>query len=581
MELSITQLILTLIGHLGLMVASAFVVLNLGAGLKRYTGGHPVVEKVILILMFGGLAILGNYGTDPVYDAFANLRAMAVVTAGLIGGPIVGIGAGVLAGGHRFLIDIWGFTSAPCGLATLLEGGVAGFLSWRFGPRVLHWKVAAPLAAAGESMHMGLVLLMAKPFPEAFALVKLIAAPMIVVNAMGAGVFVELIKVLLRERESRESRQVQQILEIVNMTVGYLRSGLGAGSAKNTAEIIFAHVDVAAVAITNTTHVLSHVGLGSDHHIPGDPVKTGSTHEVLEHGEGRFLHRRRDIACPNENCPFNHGIIVPLKKGDEIVGSLKFYGTREHPLDKVHFQTAKGLAVLFSTQLELEEIQIQSRMLAYAEIRRLQAQINPHFLFNSLNTIASFCRTQPGKARELILDLSSYMRRNLDQSKGYITIKEELEQVEAYLAIEQARFGDRVSYHLDVTDGCENWPIPSLVIQPVVENAVKHGITPKEEGGIVSVVIDKSDDRLRICINDDGMGMSEEIVDRLYGTDEVQAASEGIGVRNTIHRLTRLYGSACDIAISSTVGEGTTVSFTIPYRVQSTVEEGNPLDSSS
>ncbi|MCG8470438.1 MAG: hypothetical protein MI742_01105, partial [Desulfobacterales bacterium] len=338
---SITQLILTLIGHLGLMVAAAFFILNLGAGLKRYTGGHPVVERVILIFLFGGLAILGNYGTDPVYDAFANLRAMAVVTGGLLGGPWVGVGAGVLAGGHRFLIDIWGFTSAPCGLATLLEGTVAGLLAWRFGPRVLHWKVAAPLAATGEALHMGLVLLMARPFPEALSLVQLIAAPMVLVNSVGAGFFVELIKTLFRERESRESRQVQQILEIANMTVGYLRSGLGAGSAKNTAEIIFDHVDVAAVAITNTTHVLAHVGSGSDHHIPGDPVKTGSTHQVLEGGQGMFVHRRSEIACPHASCPFSHGIVVPLKKGDQIVGSLKFYGTREHPLDNVHFQTAK------------------------------------------------------------------------------------------------------------------------------------------------------------------------------------------------------------------------------------------------
>jgi len=564
LDVSITHLLITLVEHLGLTVAAAFLILNMGAAGKTFLGKHPWVEKAVLTGFFGLFAILGNYGFDPVHDAFANLRAMAVVTGGLFGGPWVGLGAGLIAGGHRFLIDIGGFSSAPCATATLLEGVTAGLLAGWYGSRVMNWKVAFGLGVAGESMHMGLVLLFAKPFPEAVALVQLIAVPMILVNSVGAAFFVELIKGLFRERERRESRQVQQILEIANLTVGYLRAGLGAGSAKKTAEIIFRQVDVAAVAITDTTHVLAHMGAGADHHIAGEPIRTAATRMVLDDGLPLFRHTRREIACPHQGCPFHHGIIVPLKKGADIVGTLKFYGTREKPLDKVHFQTARGLAVLFSTQLELEDIQIQARMLAYAEIRRLQAQINPHFLFNSLNTIASFCRTRPDRARELILDLSSYMRRNLDQSKGYITVHEELEQVEAYLAIEQARFGDRVSYRLHVGEGCDNWPIPALVIQPVVENAVKHGITPQETGGTVTVSIDCDAALLTVRVVDDGVGMSDETVSRLYNPEELAAAGEGIGVRNTIHRLQRIYGPSCRMAIESVQGRGTEVSFSIP-----------------
>jgi two-component system sensor histidine kinase LytS len=545
-------------------VAAAFLILTMGAAGKTFLGKHPWVEKAVLTVFFGLFAILGNYGFGPVHDAFANLRAMAVVTGGLFGGPWVGIGSGLIAGGHRFLIDIGGFTSAPCATATLIEGVAAGLLAGRYGSRVMNWRVAFGVGVAGESLHMGLVLLFAKPFAEALALVQLISVPMILVNSVGAAFFVELIKGLFRERERRESRQVQQILGIANLTVGYLRSGLDAGSAKETVEIIHRHVDVAAVAITDTIHVLAHDGEGADHHIAGQPIRTAATRMVLDDGLPLFRHTRREIACPHKGCTFRQGIIVPLKKGDTIVGTLKLYGTREKPLDKVHFQTARGLAVLFSTQLELEDIQIQSRMLAYAEIRRLQAQINPHFLFNSLNTIASFCRTRPDRARELILDLSSYMRRNLDQSKGYITVREELEQVEAYLAIEEARFGERVKHRLEVGDGCENWPIPSLVIQPVVENAVKHGITPKEKGGTVTVTLERVGDLLHVQVADDGVGMSEETVHRLYNPEELAAVSEGIGVRNTIHRLRRIYGPDCRMIIQSSPGEGTTVSFSIP-----------------
>ncbi|WP_300667878.1 LytS/YhcK type 5TM receptor domain-containing protein [Desulfoluna sp.] len=564
MDISITHLLIILIEHLGLTVAAAFLILNMGAAGKTFLSQHPWMEKAVLTGFFGLFAILGNYGFDPVHDAFANLRAMAVVTGGLFGGPWVGLGAGLIAGGHRFLIDIGGFTSAPCATATLLEGVAAGLLAGWYGARVMNWKVAFGLGVAGESMHMGLVLLFARPFAEAADLVRLIAVPMILVNSVGAAFFVELIKGLFRERERRESRQVQQLLEIANVTVGYLRSGLGAGSASKTAEIIFRQMDVAAVAITDTTHVLAHMGAGSDHHIVGEPIRTAATRMVLDDGLPLFRHTRREIACPHAGCPFQHGIIVPLKKDESIVGTLKFYGTRSKPLDKVHFQTARGLAVLFSTQLELEDIQIQARMLAYAEIRRLQAQINPHFLFNSLNTIASFCRTRPDRARELILDLSNYMRRNLDQSKGYITVQEELEQVEAYLAIEQARFGERVKYRLHVGEGCEHWPIPALVIQPVVENAVKHGITPKESGGTVTVSIHCDSALMTVRVADDGVGMPEETIHRLYNPEELAAVSEGIGVRNTIHRLHRIYGPTCQVMIESVQGQGTEVSFSIP-----------------
>jgi two-component system sensor histidine kinase LytS len=228
------------------------------------------------------------------------------------------------------------------------------------------------------------------------------------------------------------------------------------------------------------------------------------------------------------------------------------------------FELAKGLANLFSTQLELENIQITERMLAHAEIRRLQSQINPHFLFNSLNTIASFCRTSPEKARSLLQDLSSYLRTSLDASKGFIPLSEELDQVRCYLAIEQARFGERVKVNFDVEEGCESWPIPPLIIQPLVENSVRHGILTREEGGEVSVQIRREEGHLHVEVRDDGIGMAPSQVETLFDKTRLDSRSGGIGVRNCFQRLEQMFGPSYLPSVASSPGQGTKVDFLLP-----------------
>jgi two-component system sensor histidine kinase LytS len=228
------------------------------------------------------------------------------------------------------------------------------------------------------------------------------------------------------------------------------------------------------------------------------------------------------------------------------------------------FELAKGLGNLFSTQLELENIQITERMLAHAEIRRLQAQINPHFLFNSLNTITSFCRTSPDKARSLLLDLSSYLRKSLEASRGFVPLSEELDQIRCYLAIEQARFGERIRVRFDVEDGCENWPIPPLIIQPLVENSVRHGILAQEDGGEISLQVRKDGGHLHVEVRDDGAGMNAAQVERLFSKTRLDSRSGGIGVRNCFQRLEQIFGPSYLPSVVSAPGQGTCVDFMLP-----------------
>ena len=320
--------------------------------------------------------------------------------------------------------------------------------------------------------------------------------------------------------------------------------------------------------MTDTKQVLAHVGAGRDHHLPGHPLVTTATQKVLETGEPIFLKERDQIGCSDPKCPFTAAIIVPLKKNGVVAGTVKFYGSSAHELNAVLFEIAKGLTDLFSIQLELEDIQIKDRLLAHAEIRHLQAQINPHFLFNSLNTIASFCRTAPDRARELILDLSLYMRKNLDSSRGFIRLADELDQINSYLAIEKARFGEHIRVKLDVEAGCEDWPIPSLIIQPLIENAVKHGIRSKPEGGTVGLTIRRLGNELGVTVYDDGAGMPDQVMAGLKIHHDIESQFEGVGLRNSNRRLEQIYGAQYGMQISSLENHGTTITFSIPVQQQ-------------
>jgi two-component system sensor histidine kinase LytS len=208
-----------------------------------------------------------------------------------------------------------------------------------------------PFTTVGETLHMFMVLAWCRPFVDALALVQVIALPMIIVNTLGAGVFAQILSVTIVQRERRLSLHAQQILAVANQTVGHLRSGLNYDSARATAEIIFAKTAPAAVAITDDGTVLAHIGEGADHHLAGEPILTQATRSVLATGEAVFLHGRSAIGCHEPACPFTQAIIVPLRKGPALVGTLKLYGSAKVKLDQIRFELAKGLAELFSSQL--------------------------------------------------------------------------------------------------------------------------------------------------------------------------------------------------------------------------------------
>lgn len=196
-----------------------------------------------------------------------------------------------------------------------------------------------------------------------------------------------------------------------------------------------------------------------------------------------------------------------------------------------------------------------------AELAFLQAQIKPHFLFNALNTFSAISLTDNRKAQKLISDLSIYLRRSFDfkEIRQMVPIKKELELLEAYLEIEKARFGDRIQIHTEISVD-QNLEIPILLLQPLVENAIVHGILPRQEGGLVEISIHEEDRNLVIQIRDDGIGLADSEIQKILQ----QSRSDGVGLYNIQERLKRLYGTG--LAIESKLGSGTLVTISIPLK---------------
>ncbi len=555
----IVELLGNLVRQGGLILFFAFLLTRvpfLKRQLIRYD--FSLKKGIILILYFSGIGIMGTYTGIPVMGALANARVVGVFVGGLLGGPVVGIASGFLAGFHRFAIDVGGFTAIACMVSTLMEGTLAGLLSARFRNARNKWLFAGIWGAMAEMAQMVIILIIAKPFHEAVRLVQIISLPMILGNAIGIAMFIAISEDVLKEAERVAIRQSHRVLAIVRETLNHLRSGLTADTADAVAGIILKHISLSAVSLSDREKCLAFRGLGEDHHKSGEPLKTKITRSVLAEGVTRIVTKHEDIGCSEGSCPLSSAVIVPLKVNGEIIGTLKLYRSGERKIGPVDVELAQGLAPLFSTQIEVSELQRQKELLATAKLQALQAQIRPHFLFNTLNTIISLIRVQPDRARELMISLGELLRRSFRTGNDFITLEEELAYLRSYLEIEQARFGDKLSIIYDIHTPMET-SLPPLILQPIIENSIIHGIGGNMDKGQIEIEIRKiRRDRIRFTLSDTGKGIDKATIKEILNNGDT---GESIGLKNVNERLVRLYGEGLDI--TGEPGRGTVVTFTI------------------
>jgi len=220
---------------------------------------------------------------------------------------------------------------------------------------------------------------------------------------------------------------------------------------------------------------------------------------------------------------------------------------------------AAPLKIWNNTRIEMN-LERHQQLLLRARMDALASQINPHFLFNTLNTVTALIRVDPDTARDVVLKLSNILRRLLRKHETFVPLREELSFIDDYLDIEVARFGeDNLDIVKEIDERTLDTFIPSMLLQPIVENSLKHGLAPKLEGGRIYLRTSNSNGRLRIEIEDNGVGISEEKMPHVY--------VEGIGLSNVRERLRVLYGADFNLDIDSHEGQGTRIKIDVPELV--------------
>lgn len=351
--------------------------------------------------------------------------------------------------------------------------------------------------------------------------------------------------------------QSNAMLNLASNTLSAIGAyGLSSSSAQKICEYMLPATSAMAVAITDTEKILGYAGRDQKVHQAGEPIRTTATRAVLADGHMRVLQTQEEIGFPSESS-VRAAIIAPLRVGDETIGTLKFYYPSARRLTETEESIATGFAELISTQVSAHALEDQRKLATSMELKVLQSQINPHFLFNTINTIASLVRTDPDQARELLRDFASFYRRTLEDASDLVPLQREVEQTERYLRFELARFGEeRIQLTCNIDKKIAECLVPAFMIQPLVENAVRHAM-PSVGTLHISCSAHREGADLTIVVADDGIGMSEAASSQLLQGEN----SEGLGMalRNIQERIRGYYGPESFMEVKSKEGQGTSI----------------------
>jgi len=528
------QLFVDMMERVGFLIALAFV-FSRSRWMRSYMSYQADrTHQWRFLLFFSAYAILATYSGVTVSNftyqpapwigevsptaAIANARTVGVVIAGLLGGVPSGFIVGTLAGLHRYTLG--GFVAVACAIAPILQGILAGLCRDAFKKRFRKEsavQLAFLVGFMAEALQMLLILLLAKPWEDAVSLVTLIGIPQTLANSVGVALYFVLYNTMEREEARIGAEHAHKALQIADMTMPLWRL-----------EFDKAVAEIAKVLIGEMRAVGAFFS------------KDG----VSWVAEGRRTKHWNDLFIRVPNRP--------------QVGQFRLYYDREQDNNPSRRRMLSSLADLLSQQYAFVESERQTQLLADAEIRSLQSQMNPHFLFNVLNTVKSFIRTKPEEARQMVMHLSKFLRKNMSHgNQRLVTIRDEYEMVMSYLSLIKSRQGDQMEFYADMDDKLMEHTIPPFTIQPLVENAVVHGIKNKTGTGIIRLTVKEEDDkgrlRTRITVEDNGVGMAN-------GGDE-QGEHAGVALRNIEQRLSFYYGSERPLEIDSKPGEGTLVRF--------------------
>ncbi|AKL11192.1 TPA: sensor histidine kinase [Kluyvera intermedia] len=501
-------------------------------------------HKLLCYVTFSIFCILGTYFGLHIEDSIANTRAIGAVMGGLLGGPLVGGLVGLTGGLHRY--SMGGMTALSCMISTIVEGLLGGLVHSILIKRGRTDRVFNPLTAGAitcvaELTQMLIILLIARPYESALHLVQSIAAPMMVTNTVGAALFM---RILLDKRamfEKYTSAFSATALKVAASTEGILRQGFNEENSMKVAQVLYKELDIGAVAITDREKLLAFTGTGDDHHLPGRPISSVWTQKAIESGEVVYADGNEvPYRCSlHPQCKLGSTLVIPLRgENQRVVGTIKLYEAKNRLFSSINRTLGEGIAQLLSAQILAGQYERQKALLTQSEIKLLHAQVNPHFLFNALNTLMAVIRRDSDQAGLLVQYLSTFFRKNLKRPSEIVTLADELEHVNAYLQIEKARFQSRLQVQLHVPDALSHLHLPAFTLQPIVENAIKHGTSQLLGVGEITINASQDGDHLVLDIEDNA------------GLYQPKTDASGLGMSLVDKRLRARFGDECGISVA-------------------------------
>ncbi|WP_263757694.1 sensor histidine kinase [Klebsiella pneumoniae] len=486
-------------------------------------------HKLLCYVTFSIFCIMGTYFGLHIEDSIANTRAIGAVMGGLLGGPVVGGLVGLTGGLHRY--SLGGMTALSCMVSTIVEGLLGGLVQ------------------------MMIILLIARPFQDALHLVQSIAAPMMVTNTVGAALFM---RILLDKRamfEKYTSAFSATALKVAASTEGILRQGFNEENSMKVAQVLIQELDIGAVAITDRDKLLAFTGIGDDHHLPGKPISSSYTQRAIETGEvvyadGNEVPYRCSI---HPHCKLGSTLVIPLRgENQRVIGTIKLYEAKNRLFSSINRTLGEGIAQLLSAQILAGQYERQKALLTQSEIKLLHAQVNPHFLFNALNTLKAVIRRDSDQAGQLVQYLSTFFRKNLKRPTEIVTLADEIEHVNAYLQIEKARFQANLQIQMAVPEGLAHHQLPAFTLQPIVENAIKHGTSQHLGVGEITIRASQDDRWLQLDIEDNA------------GLYRANPQASGLGMNLVDRRLRARFGADCGISVTCEPERFTRVTLRLP-----------------
>lgn len=556
-------------------------------------------QDIVLSLIFGGIIIMSTAIGVNIGSYSLDTKAIGAITAGLLGGPVVGFLSSCIGALYELFFSVPKVFARSAAFSTILCGLLgAGFYPY-FQRGKWKYKDLFVLACFGELVEMVSLIRITVSLQVAVDAILDAAIPMTLMNSIGILIFISCFNTVFVRQDLESSRQLQQMLELTKHCMPLFQGNLEKNDSMNAlVSMIIEETQWAGAMIMDRDRMLawkivSDIDIKSpmDHMTDvkevwrnlGLPEEAWESSEVLEKylaelkGDNseevqknlKILRRLWGIPEIAEKALETKQMVTvfripetsvwyrtmrecsvvaaPFVIEEQAVGCLVVFMKKQWTGRKSELDMIENLVTIASYQIAVRELEKRKSMLQKAEFKALQFQVNPHFLFNALNTIASVCREDPERSRELLITLADYFRYNLDYEAYMVPLEEELDHVNDYLELERARFEEKLIVSYDVPERMDVM-IPTLILQPIVENAVRHGISADGKR-IVDIRIREEEDAFIVDIGDKGRGFKPDVLEKL---ETGEAIGNSIGLSNVHKRMKNIYGENHGLKIMST-----------------------------